>query len=319
MLHSRMRGRDLHAPTNELVENQTAFPITVLQVVRVDGMGTSYPKVAPANPNTYVNFAVSYDNIPVGKSGSVCAFGFMFEVDTSAWPAFTILYSDANGNLTSTPLGGIVAQVIKQDAEDGVLYIVTEQADSVNSVSWRLEGNSGTNPLVNFLGTLDAQPLVIRTNSLFRATVDAQGRLGLGPDITAPLNHFHQKSHTGFIGSGIRQETFSLITNSAVSEVAYSIPIPQNSIMKVKFSAVGRMSDGSARAAFERTGLFYRENSNVQAQRTWQTDFTDKSDPNFDVSYSMSVNELIIYVKSSAITTTYWTGSIKLEAVATDA
>lgn len=313
-----MRGRDLHAPTNELVENQTAFPITVLQVVRVDGMGTSYPKVAPADPNIYTNFGISYDNIPVGKSGSVCAFGFMFEVNTASWPAFTILYSDANGNLTTTPLGGIVAQVVKQHADDGVIYVMTEQADSVNSVSWRLEGNSGTNPLVNFLGTLDAQALRFRTNNLFRATIDVQGRLGLGPDITAPQNHFHQKSHTGFTGSGIRQETFSLTTNSAISEVVYSIPIPQNSIIMVELSAVGRVSDGSGRAAFKRTGLFYRENSNVQAQRTWQTDFTDKSDPNFDVSYTMSVNELTIYVKSSVITTTYWTGSVKLEAVATD-
>lgn len=318
MLHSRMRGRDLHAPTNELVENQSPFPITALQVVRVDGMGTSYPKVTAANPNTFVNFGVSYDNIPVGKSGSVCAFGFMFEVNTAAWPVFTILYSDINGNLTTAPLGGIVAQVVKQDAEDGVLYVLTEQADTVNSISWRLEGNAGLNPALNFIGTLDEIDFRIRTNNQFRATIDASGRLGLGPDITAPLNHFHQKSHTGFTGSGIRQETFSLITNSTTNEVVYSIPISQNSVVKVEFSAVGRMSDGSNRAAFKRTGLFYREASNVQAQRTWQTDFTDKSSPGFDVSYTMSVNELTIYVKSSAITTTYWTGSVKIESVGTD-
>jgi hypothetical protein len=31
-------------------------------------------------------------------------------------------------------------------------------------MSWEVTGNLGTNPNVNFLGTSDAQPLVIKTN-----------------------------------------------------------------------------------------------------------------------------------------------------------
>jgi len=242
----------------------------------------------------------------------------MFEVNTSAWAPGTQLYSDAGGNLTTTPLGGIVAQVIKQSIDDGILYVTTEAADSVNSVSWRLEGNNGTDPNVNFLGTIDSKPLKIRTNNLHRALVDSNGRFGLGPDLTAPANHYHQKSHTAFAGSGFRQETWSLLTQASTAQLAFTIPIAQNSIVKVEFHAIGRLSDQSGFGVFKRTATFYRANSNVQTPRVWQSDYTEKTAAGFDVSYSMSVSEVTIYVKSPVILDTYWTGHVEIEAVETN-
>lgn len=318
MLHNRLRGRDLHAPTNELVENQSGTNIGALKVVYLSGQGVSYPKVALADPTLHLNFGITYDPINNTKSGSVCVFGFMFEVDTSAWPPFTILYSDNMGNLNTVQNGGIVAQVIKQDASDGVLYVVTEANSSVNQISWLLGGNTGLNPAINFLGTVDAVDLRFRTNNQFRATIDAAGRMGLGPDIVAPLNHFHQKSHTGFSNSGIRQETFSLTTQSNTLQPLIAIPLNQNSVMKVQITVIARQADGNGRAVFTRTGLFYRQNSNVQAQRVWQTDFTDKSDNLFDVGYSLGTNILTINVKSAVTADTYWTGHVQIEALETD-
>lgn len=316
MLHSRLRGRDLHAPTNELVENNSGTNIGALKVVYISGQGTSYPQVALSNPLVNNNFAVTYDPIANGKSGSVCAFGFMFEVNTSAWPVFSNLYADNMGNLNTTPNGPVVAQVIKQDADDGVLYVTTESG-SATVLSWQLNGNLAIDPSINFIGTLDAQPFNIRTNNQFRATIDAQGRFGLGT--ATPSNHFHQKTHTGFANSGIRQETFSLVTADNTPQPLLAIPINQNSVMKVQITVFARAADGSGRAVFTRTGLFYRENSNVQIQREWQTDFTDKSDVNYNVSYSLGVSQLQINVKSAVSTDTYWTGHIILEALETDA
>jgi len=317
-LHKNLRGLDLHAPSNELVENQTGSTLTRMQVVRLDGMGTVYPKVTVADPGAFANFGiVAYDIAPT-KVGYVTAFGFMFELDTSPWVVGTELYSDASGNLTSVANGGVVATVIKQDADFGVLYVVTEGSSDVNSTAWRLDGNNGTNELLNFLGTTDAADLRIRTNNQLRGIFDKAGRFGLGPDLTVPANHFHQKSHVGFAGSGLRQETYSLSTNAITPQVAFSIPINQNSAVKIEFHATGRVSDGSARASFKRIGLFYREASNVQIQRFWQTEFTEKSTPGFDVSYSMGVNEVTMYVKSSTATSTFWTGHVKIEAVETD-
>lgn len=316
--HNRLVGRDLHAPSNQTVENKTGSTIGALKVVRLNGMGTAYPKVALADPNIYVNFGITWDVIPNNKTGLIACFGFMFEVDTSAWAPFTNLYSDASGNLTTTPLGGIVAQVVKQDADTGILYVVTEQADNVNSVSWRLEGNLGTDPLVNFLGTGDNKPLRIRTNNQQRMVIDENGRLGLGPDILAPANHFHQKTHTGFAGSGLRQETWSVKTQADTSQLAFTVPIAQNSVVKVEFHAIGRVANGSGFGVFKRTATFYRANSNVQTPRVWQSDYTEKTATGFDVSYSMSVSEVTIYVKSPVILDTYWTGHVEIEAVQTD-
>ncbi len=46
--------------------------------------------------------------------------------------------------------------------------------------AWLLNGNAGTNPAVNFLGTTDAQPVVIRTNNTERMRVTETGNVGIG-------------------------------------------------------------------------------------------------------------------------------------------
>jgi hypothetical protein len=45
---------------------------------------------------------------------------------------------------------------------------------------WELTGNAGTTPISDFVGTSDAQPLVIRTNNLERMRVDPAGNVGVG-------------------------------------------------------------------------------------------------------------------------------------------
>jgi hypothetical protein len=55
--------------------------------------------------------------------------------------------------------------------------------------NWSLTGNMGTNPSVNFIGTIDGQPLVVRTNNAERLRVDAAGNVGIGTNNpTAKLN-----------------------------------------------------------------------------------------------------------------------------------
>lgn len=46
--------------------------------------------------------------------------------------------------------------------------------------NWSLSGNSGTNPATQFLGTVDGQPLVIRTDNNERMRIDANGNVGIG-------------------------------------------------------------------------------------------------------------------------------------------
>src|SRR6516165_4307453 len=46
--------------------------------------------------------------------------------------------------------------------------------------SWLLNGNAGTNPATNFVGTVDAQPLIFRTVGSERLRVDQNGHVGIG-------------------------------------------------------------------------------------------------------------------------------------------
>ncbi|HSU29532.1 MAG TPA: hypothetical protein VLJ68_14190 [Chitinophagaceae bacterium] len=57
------------------------------------------------------------------------------------------------------------------------------------SSNWSLTGNSGTDPSLNFLGTLDGKPLVMKTNNAEAMRIDASGNVGIGTNNpTAKLN-----------------------------------------------------------------------------------------------------------------------------------
>jgi hypothetical protein len=62
-------------------------------------------------------------------------------------------------------------------------------AAMVDPFDWTLNGNAGTNPSNNFVGTTDNQPLVIRTNATEAARVDTAGQVGIGT--TSPGARLH--------------------------------------------------------------------------------------------------------------------------------
>ncbi len=47
---------------------------------------------------------------------------------------------------------------------------------TVAPAGWNLTGNAGTNPATNYIGTTDAQPLVLRTGALERIRVSGTGQ-----------------------------------------------------------------------------------------------------------------------------------------------
>lgn len=311
MFHSRLKGRDLHSPSNEIVENNTGSTIPAMRVIRLDSQGTVYPQIALADPVTYPNFAITYDDIPNGKNGIACAFGFMIGVNTSPWAVGTSLYSDSNGNLSTFSNGGLVAQVLKQHATDGVLYVVTEPSAS-GSGAWGLTGNVGTDEN-SFIGTADNKDLKFKTNSQFGMVLTKQGRLGLGPEIKEPDSHFHQKSHVGYAGSGLKQETFALSTNSSTFQQSFTVTLPDPCVARIEYIVVGRSQDGSRRCMFKRTGLFYRQSGNARSEGIWLSDQTIKSHSTMDVSYTLTTTDVNFNVKAGELIQMYWTGHVIIE------
>lgn len=74
-------------------------------------------------------------------------------------------------------------KLMVSDAIGGVSWA---SAGSVFTVDWDTFGNSGTTPATNFLGTTDAQDLVIRTNNIERMRIQSDGnvRINSGPTLS---------------------------------------------------------------------------------------------------------------------------------------
>lgn len=73
------------------------------------------------------------------------------------------------------------ARAVMQVDSSGAMSWVEPSALRGND--WRTEGNSGTDPATQFLGTTDSAALMLRTNNIEQATLTATGNLGLG-DVT---------------------------------------------------------------------------------------------------------------------------------------
>lgn len=313
--HKNLRGLDLHAPTNELVENNSGADIAALSVVTLDNMGNVYPQVILAQTTLKHNFGVAGNTIIDGSNGYVTTLGFLPNIDTSPWTEGTILYSSLSGQLSSAIFGKPVALVVKQDSVYGELYVLAATTFSLPIDYWTINGNEGIDPNINFIGTLDNNPVKIRTNNNPVAQFDVNGRFAIGAH--DPNSSLHIKSYPGYPGSGLQLDTFSLTTSSTSPTSAYAVSIANNSVVRIKFQVTARESNGASRASFTRSGLFYRHGGNVQVQGgIWQSDFTIMSTSGFQVSYQLGVNDVTFNVKPVTSSDTYWVGHVEIEALA---
>jgi hypothetical protein len=74
-----------------------------------------------------------------------------------------LLRHDANGVVYGIKFTGNTADVLRGDG--------TFSSASVGPLGWFLNGNPGTNPTTNFLGTTDAQPLVFKVNNILSGQI----------------------------------------------------------------------------------------------------------------------------------------------------
>jgi hypothetical protein len=89
-------------------------------------------------------------------------------ISTPSGTPTTIAGRNADGDVGDVTLGsGLVLT--------GGVLTATPIADN----DWDLTGNTGTNPATNFIGTGDAQPLVIRTNAVEHMRITSGGNVGI--------------------------------------------------------------------------------------------------------------------------------------------
>ncbi len=90
---------------------------------------------------------------------------------------------------------------------------------ATNSSGWLLTGNSGTSSSTNFLGTIDAVDLVLRTNNTRQMTLQSDGDVGIG--FASPTARLHvRRTSTNDLGS-TRSNVLVIdhdLTNSGASD-----------------------------------------------------------------------------------------------------
>lgn len=129
--------------------------------------------------------------------------------------------TDANDNSTiSNPANSLLiynsvtAGIDPNDVTPGYYY--WSETDSRwlrigNSITatpaWLLDGNSGTNPTSNFIGTTDAQDLIFRTSDSERIRVKSTGNVSIGGEdawgkLTVNNGRLIVQNEAGYTGSG---------------------------------------------------------------------------------------------------------------------
>ncbi|WP_027379022.1 tail fiber domain-containing protein [Chryseobacterium daeguense] len=92
-----------------------------------------------------------------------------------------IIYNNTTGGFGATLNGFTIAngQAMEFAYSNGG-WRATNGGAALAGSAWDILGNTGTNPATNFLGTIDNQDLVIRSNNAEVMRVTAGGRVGIG-------------------------------------------------------------------------------------------------------------------------------------------
>ncbi|HEY3876175.1 MAG TPA: hypothetical protein VGM92_11920, partial [Candidatus Kapabacteria bacterium] len=137
--------------------------------------------------------------------------------------------TDAQKWSIATPATGLMIYETDNatDARDGAYLGQTPTFWFYNSTSWvpfvgggwLVLGNSGTNPINNFIGTKDSEDFVVRTNNIEHLRVYAAGNVGLtNTNNTAEELRFYEPSGSGSNYSGFK-------TGVQTNSVTYTWPL----------------------------------------------------------------------------------------------
>ena len=110
-------------------------------------------------------------------------------------------------------------------------------AVSQTTGSWNLNGNSGTNPSVNFIGTVDKKTFKIRTWNKIRVTVSVDGFVGIGTQL--PAFKLDVKGGSINTDSVYRIGGNTFVANPGTGNLAIGVAALKNNSNRFNITAIG--------------------------------------------------------------------------------
>lgn len=105
---------------------------------------------------------------------------------------------------------------------------------------------------------------------------------------------------------------FSQTFSSSNWSTIYEYETTNNSTIMVTYSIIGKESV-IKQAGFKRTAVFNNENNVVQGINLTQSDYTNKTQNEFDVKLITNNNKILVQVKGATNNPTKWNGSLQIE------
>jgi len=177
----------------------------------------------------------------------------------------------------------ILGTVSIEDGTQGNGKILT--SDAAGNASWQtpsigtgwlITGNSGTTPATNFIGTIDNQDFVTRTNNIERMRVTTAGNVGIGT--STPITQLHIPGRTptapvGTIATGANpfgisiQGRYVFTTNQGSDNVQiFDVSNPSNPVF---VSSVANGSTIDPRYSYPEGRYLYVVNQNGNNMQIW--------------------------------------------------
>lgn len=120
--------------------------------------------------------------------------------------------TQAQKTAIATPATGLL--IYQTDGTAGFYYYNGSTWMPFGSSGWALTGNSGTVPATNFLGTTDAQDLVIKANNAEAIRVQSGGNVGIGTNAPSTKLHIVGSSAATLLSDGFEDSTIAPFATS---------------------------------------------------------------------------------------------------------
>jgi hypothetical protein len=105
-------------------------------------------------------------------------------------------------------------------------------------------------------------------------------------------------------------------TDDTSQDTVFAFPLPDNSACFLKVSAVGIKSDGTERAAYERSALIYRDGGGATIEGGTQTSlFSQETDASYDASISVSGNLMVFLIRGNTGDTVNWRWKVEAYSI----